>query len=247
LHTLASLCVCQLPLPCASGHGAPQLKRDPLGRWLRGRRTHVLQLVGQVVVLCGSGLCLCTQPWPEPPPVDQRVFLSEHAAWRFQAAAGGARQLGRARRAVAPERAANGVRYGLRIAHRARRLRPPASAWHVRDDTGQARVLCGRRRRTILRLTGRQSGDRCARRATDRQRFGVPSEASFWVVPASGSTSLRTRFYVMGPRYGEMLISHCVQAAAGIRTPNATVDASPHGSIPTSARGKTPHRRHCRR
>src|ERR1700694_389217 len=36
-------------------------------------------------LLCPAMVCACThQPWPEPPPVDQGVFLSEHAAWRLK-------------------------------------------------------------------------------------------------------------------------------------------------------------------
>ena len=37
------------------------------------------------LLFCAAVVCACAhQPWPEPPPVDQRVFLSEHAAWRFK-------------------------------------------------------------------------------------------------------------------------------------------------------------------
>src|SRR6266516_3022542 len=36
-------------------------------------------------LLCAAMVCACShQPWPEPPPVDPGVFLSEHTAWRLK-------------------------------------------------------------------------------------------------------------------------------------------------------------------
>src|SRR6266850_94128 len=36
-------------------------------------------------LFCSAMVCACAhQPWPEPPPVDRDVFLSEHAAWRLK-------------------------------------------------------------------------------------------------------------------------------------------------------------------
>jgi len=36
-------------------------------------------------LLCAALVGACTrQPWPEPPPVDRSVFVSEHAAWRLE-------------------------------------------------------------------------------------------------------------------------------------------------------------------
>jgi len=180
------------------------------------------------LLFCGAVVCACAhQPWPEPPPVDQRVFLSEHAAWRFKrqqvvrdnwvGLAGLCCSLSERRTAFGTDSALPIVLAGSG---------PPRGAWHVRA-TRSGRVCRAGGARSPPRGDNRAIRLRPSRYRPTTIRVPmnfVLGRTAFWI------HVVEDRYYVRAA-IRRMLIS----LRSGCRrnyepTPGG---ASPHGSYPT--------------